>query len=191
MGSTVVLARSRAQGLYQGLIDQVPVDRLFLVDEVDDDESADVPEPELPGDFPGGLEIGLEEGFLEVAAAHEAPGIDVDGGEGLGGVDDQIAAALEPHPGRQEFLPVDFQAEMTENGLGPGIEFNPEFFQGAEGFQIVGDALKTGGVVHQDPVHLGGVELPDHPPGGLQFLVEEAGAGGACPFCAGGAAISP
>ena len=129
--------------------------RLFLVDEVDDDEAPDVPEPELPGDLLGGLQVGLEDGLLQVAAAHEAPGIDVNGGEGLGGVDEQIAAALEPHPGGQEFAPVDFQAEMAEDGLGPGIEFHPEFFPGAEGFQIVGDALKSPGVIHQDPVHLG------------------------------------
>src|ERR1700761_4845132 len=40
---------------------------LFVhVDEVDDDQAGEVPQPELPRDFLGGLQIGLERGILDV-----------------------------------------------------------------------------------------------------------------------------
>ena len=69
----------------------------FHVDEVDDDQTADVADAQLAGDLVGGLEIGVEGGRLDVAAARGARGVDVDGDERLGVVDDGAAARGQLH----------------------------------------------------------------------------------------------
>ena len=65
------------------------------VDQVEDDQPADVAEAELVGDLVDGLEVGLERRLFQVLAAlaDEAPGVDVDRRERLGLIDDQRAAA--------------------------------------------------------------------------------------------------
>src|SRR3546814_4352009 len=65
------------------------------VDEVDDDDAAQVAQAQLPRDRLRGLQVGAVDGFLEVALAQERAGIDVDRGHRLGLVDDQVAAGLE------------------------------------------------------------------------------------------------
>ncbi len=65
------------------------------IDEVDDDDAADVAQPELAGNGLRRLEVGLEERFLEVATADEAARVDVHRGHRLGLIDDQIAARFE------------------------------------------------------------------------------------------------
>ncbi len=69
--------------------------RVLHVDEVDDDDAAEVAQPQLPRDHLRGLEVGLEDRVVEAAAADEAAGVDVDRRHRLGLVDDQVAAGLE------------------------------------------------------------------------------------------------
>ena len=67
------------------------------VDEVDDDDAADVAQPELADDLLGRLEVVLGDGLLEVApGAGELAGVDVDDGHRLGAVDDQRPAGGQP-----------------------------------------------------------------------------------------------
>ena len=80
------------------LLDGGPVLRVRHVDEVDDDDPADVTEPQLGGRPLHRLEVVLRDRVLEPAArvlrarADEAAGIDVDDREGLGVVEDEVAA---------------------------------------------------------------------------------------------------
>src|SRR6202008_369608 len=68
------------------------------VDEVDDDDTADVTQPELANDLLRGLQVVPGDGLLEVPAlAGELAGVDVDDRHRLGTVDDQRAAARQPH----------------------------------------------------------------------------------------------
>src|SRR5207302_2221055 len=75
-----------------------PVLRVGHVDEVDDDDPADVAEPQLADDLLHRLEVVFRDRVLEAAAgvlpaaADEAAGVDVDDGERLGVVEDEIAA---------------------------------------------------------------------------------------------------
>jgi hypothetical protein len=59
------------------------------------------------------FQVGLEDGVVEVAAADEAAGVDVDGGHRFGLVDDQVAARLQVHrrPRALDFL---FHAVQVE-----------------------------------------------------------------------------
>ena len=70
----------------------------FHVDEIDHDQAADVAQPQLPGDFLGGLQIGIAGGCFDVAAARAARRVDVDRDQRFGVVDDEAAA------GRQGYL---------------------------------------------------------------------------------------
>ena len=84
------------------------------VDEVDDDDAAEVAHPELPGDHLRRLEIGLEDRVVEAAAADEAAGVDVDRRHRLGLVDDQVAAGLEIDAARERLLDLVLDAVQVE-----------------------------------------------------------------------------
>src|SRR5436190_18456297 len=77
--------------------DLVTVGLDLHVDEVDDDDAADVAQPKLAGDLLGGLEVVAEHRFLEVRLAHVLAGIDVDHGEGFCALDDERPARRQPH----------------------------------------------------------------------------------------------
>ncbi|MNY09625.1 hypothetical protein D3C86_1425450 [compost metagenome] len=69
---------------------------LFLhVDEVQDDDAAQIAQSELAGDGLRSLQIGLENRVVEIASAHEAACVDIDRGQRLGLVDDQVAARFQ------------------------------------------------------------------------------------------------
>jgi hypothetical protein len=74
------------------------------VDEVDDDDAAEVAQPQLPRNHLRGFDVGAEHGLLEAGDAEEPAGVHVDGRHRLGLLDDQIAAALERHRGQARSL---------------------------------------------------------------------------------------
>ena len=84
------------------------------VDEVDDDDAAEVAQPQLARDHLRRLEVGLEDGVVEAAPADEAAGVDVDRGQRLGLVDDQVAAGLEIDAARQRLLDFVLDAVQVE-----------------------------------------------------------------------------
>ena len=57
------------------------------VDEVDDDQAADVTQAQLASDFFRCFQVGLQGGFLDVAAFGGASRVDVDGHQGFGRID--------------------------------------------------------------------------------------------------------
>src|SRR5262245_51905753 len=82
------------------------------VDEVKDDDAAEVAQPQLARDHLRRLQVGLEDGVVEVAQADEAAGIDIDRRHRLGLVDDQVATALELDPARERLF--DFLLDIVE-----------------------------------------------------------------------------
>ncbi len=62
------------------------------VDEIDDDEPADVAQAQLARDFLGSFEVGVARGRFDVAAARAARRVDVDRDQRFGVIDDQAAA---------------------------------------------------------------------------------------------------
>ena len=62
---------------------------VFHVDKVDDNDSANIPKPQLPGNGQGSFHNGLKESILQDSFADKTPGIDVDRRHGLGLVKDQ------------------------------------------------------------------------------------------------------
>src|SRR5262245_19519679 len=92
---------------------------LFHVDEVHHDDAAKIAQANLAHDFFHGFEVGLDDGVLEAcgALADELAGVDVDGDERFGVVDDDIAAGLEPDLGAERFIELVLDAELLEDRL--------------------------------------------------------------------------
>ena len=71
--------------------------RIFHVDEVEDDDPAEVAEPDLADDLFRRFEVRPKDRLLEILLADVLAGVDVDRDECLGLVDHDVAARLEPH----------------------------------------------------------------------------------------------
>ena len=84
------------------------------VDEVDDDQAADVAQAQLAGDFFGRFQVGLQRGFLDVAALGGARRVDVDGNQGLGRVDDDGTTGRQLHFTLEGGFDLAFDLEAVE-----------------------------------------------------------------------------
>ena len=62
------------------------------IDKVDDDDAAEVAQPQLACNRLRRLDVGVKNGFVEIAVADKGAGINVDSGHRLGLIDDQITA---------------------------------------------------------------------------------------------------
>jgi len=85
------------------------------VDEVDDDDAAEVAQPQLARDRLAGFEVGLEDGVVEIAAADEAARVHVDRCERFGLVDDEVAARLEVDALEQRLRDLLVDVEQVED----------------------------------------------------------------------------
>ena len=87
----------RGHGVHELVVETLAVLREVHVDEVDDDDAADVSDLELFHHRAGGLEVHLERGGLEVPGAHIPTAVDVYGGQRLGAVDDDVPTRRQRH----------------------------------------------------------------------------------------------
>ena len=99
---------------------------LFHVDEVDHDDAAEIAQANLADDFLHRFEVGLDDGVFEArgAFADEFAGVDVDGDQRFGVVDDDVAAGLEPDFGAQRFVELVLDAELFEDRRFLGVELD-------------------------------------------------------------------
>ena len=97
---------------------------LFHIDEIENDDAAQIAQADLAHDFLHGFEVGFDDGVLEPrgAAADVLAGVHVDGHQRFGVVDDDVAAGLEPHLGPQRLVEFLLDAELLEDRRGLGVE---------------------------------------------------------------------
>ena len=98
----------------QAFLDLALVLGRFHVDEVDDDQAAHVADAQLAGDLDRGFEVGVERGFLDVAALGRLRRVDVDGGQRFGGVDHNGAARGQAHGAVERVLDLHLDLEARE-----------------------------------------------------------------------------
>ena len=67
------------------------------VDEVCNDDAAQVAQAQLPGNGLRRFQIGLEDGVFKIAGPNITPGVHIHRGQGLGLVNDQVATRLQVH----------------------------------------------------------------------------------------------
>src|SRR6185312_8455160 len=163
----------------QRLLDGRPVLRVRHVDEVDDDDPADVAKPELAHDLLDGLEVVLRNRVLEstggrlAARAHETAGVDVDHGECLGVVEDEVAARRQVDAARERGadLGVDAGALHQRGLLAVPDDAVGHVRRGL--LQVADDTLVGALVVDERTLEVIGEEVADHPEGELGLLVDE------------------
>src|ERR1700686_4202350 len=114
------------EGLLQREQNFVAVAALFHVDEVDHDDAAQIAQTNLAHDFLHRFQIGFDDGVFEARGtfADEFAGVDVDGHQRFGVVDDDVAAGLQPHFGAQGFVEFVLNAELFEDGRFLGVQLD-------------------------------------------------------------------
>ncbi|MNS76885.1 hypothetical protein D3C72_1104430 [compost metagenome] len=94
------------------------------VDEVDNDQAAQVTQTKLTGNFICGFEVGVESGLFDIAAAGCACGVDVDGGQRFGGVDNDRTTGRQTHFTLEGGLNLGFNLIVAEQRNFTGVQFN-------------------------------------------------------------------
>ena len=140
--------------------DLLPVLGVLHVDGVDHDEAAEVAEADLARGLGHGLEVGRGDVVLAVVlAAAVAAGVDVDRGQRLGLVDDNLAAARERDAAREQLLDLALDVVALEDGDGVLVERDARAGARRDVDHRLLDGGEVGGVVDQDAVDLLGEEV--------------------------------
>ena len=77
---------------------------VFHINKIQDDDAAQITQPQLPHDCMRGFEIGLENGVVEIAAVDIAAGVDINRGHRLGLLNDQVTTGFEVDPPSERAL---------------------------------------------------------------------------------------
>src|SRR3989338_172187 len=88
---------------------------IFHVDEVDDDDPADIAQAQLASYRGSSFQIGLEDGLFQRAVADERTGIHINGAHRLGWINDQVTTGLERHLALQRLLDFILDAIQIED----------------------------------------------------------------------------
>ena len=98
----------------QAVFNRTLIFRVFHVDEVDHDQTAQVTQTQLTRDFVGGLLVGAYRCFFDVGASGGARRVDVNSDEGLGMVDHDRAAGRQFNRARVGGFDLVFDLEARE-----------------------------------------------------------------------------
>ncbi len=100
-----------------------------------------------------GLAVDLVHGVRQVLRADEFAGVDVDHGECLGMIDDEIAAALEPDAARIGLVDQRIDAVYVKERLLFGVQLNAVAQLRREHFSRLAGAFVLLLIVQHEPVH--------------------------------------
>src|SRR5688500_8073095 len=154
--------------------------RIRHVDEVDHDDPADVPEAKLANDFADRFEIVLRDRVFEPGArarlparADEAARVYVDHREGLGVVEDEIAARRKVDAPLERRLDRLVDAVPLHERLGTAVELDAggQFLRRA--LEVADDAAVRALVVDEHPLEIAQEQVADDAERQLRLLVHE------------------
>ena len=94
------------------------------IDEVDDDQAAQVAQAQLARDLIGRLQVGVKGGLFDIAAARGARGVDIDGGQRFGAVDNDRAAGGQTHLALEGGFDLRFDLIVAEQRDFTGVQFD-------------------------------------------------------------------
>src|SRR5581483_3610722 len=162
-----------AQCLAQRVADLLAVSLARHVDEVDDDDAADVAQAQLFDHLFDRFEIGPQHGFVLAGLADEAPGVDVDRGERLGLVENQVAARLQPYLAVERAFDLLLNPEVIEDRLRALVKRDPR----AQARQVLlnelHDALVGFRVVAPQALDVAGEMIAHRAQGNVEVAVED------------------
>ncbi len=94
------------------------------IDKVDNNQAAEVAQTELTGNFIGRFKVGVEGGFFDVATTGCARGVDVDGGQRFGGVDNDGTTGRQTDFTLESGFNLRFDLIMAEQRDFTGVQFD-------------------------------------------------------------------
>lgn len=94
MGSGLV----GADRVVEGIEDLLAVLLLFHIDEIDNDDPADIPKAQLVGDLLHRLQVGLQNRLFEIALPDEPAGVDVNHRQRFSMIDNDVSSRFQPDP---------------------------------------------------------------------------------------------
>src|SRR5205814_3704799 len=158
----LVLGTVPPQALGQPAQYELPVALQHHVDEVDDDDAAQVTQPELAHDLLGRLQVVAGDRLLQVAAGTGVlAGVDVDDGHRLGTVDHEAAARGQEHLAVQRLEQLLVDAHVVEHVAGPGVPPKSRYQVGRDVVQVRLDHLVRARAVHHEFPEVLVEQVPD------------------------------
>ncbi len=143
-------ARSALERFFESGQNLEAVLAVVHVDEVDDDDAAQVAQANLADDLRHRVEVGLDDGVFKARRLADIfAGVDVDGDQRFSLVDDDGAAGLEPDLGAQGLGDFVLNAEVLEERSLLGVELDAADQRGREAVEEANDALVV--VLRVDP----------------------------------------
>ena len=144
------------------------------VDEVDDDDAADVTQAQLPDDLLGGFEVVAGHGLLEVSSgAGELAGVDVDDRHRLGAVDDERSARGQVHRALQCLLDLLLDAVVVEDVLVLVVAVDALEQIRGDGFDVLVDGVPGSVAVDDERVEVLVEDIADDAHDHVRFAVEQ------------------
>ena len=116
--------------------------RIFHIDEVDNDNPADIAQSQLPGNFFCSLHIDIEDGFSLVSAGHFVTTVDIDHVHSFRMLDDNISTAAHSSRFSKRRLDLSGYTESFENGFGPLVQLQNANLVRSYGGKITFDVAK-------------------------------------------------
>ena len=94
------------------------------VDEVDNNQTTQVAQAELAGDFISGFEVSVVGSLFDIATARCTCGVDVDSGQRFSGIDNDRTAGWQTHFTLEGGLNLGFDLIVAEQRDFTGVQFN-------------------------------------------------------------------
>ena len=108
----------------QPALDGAIVPALLHVDKIDDDETGEIAQAQLAGDFVRRLQIGAQRRVLDIVLARRAARVHVDRHQRFGLVDDQIAAGFQRHMIGEHGVELGLDPGLGEDRRGLAVELH-------------------------------------------------------------------
>ena len=144
------------------------------IDEIDDDDSSDVPQPQLVYQLIRCQHVELVGVLLLVLVNLLAAGIDINGEQCFGLVDDEIPTMLETDRSAEPRLHLTSDVEMVENRLRALIKFDNLGALGSDKFQIMTDFVVDVLVIDLDGREIRAEHIADDAKRAAHLLADEA-----------------
>ena len=161
--------------LFHLLVHLAPVSTVFHVNEIDNDDAPDVPEPKLPGDLRAGFQIGLVHRFLVPLGARVSSRIHVYRHQRLCGLDEYVSAILQPYFPVQRLADLVFDPVGVEHRRRPIVHVNARAELGGYPLEICKDLLVYRLRIDDHTVDIGREQIAYHPRRHFDVLVDHGG----------------
>ena len=142
-------------------LDRAAVLAVRHVDQVVDDHAAEVAQAQLAAYLVDALLVGAERRGLGVAVLAHPAAVDVDGHDGLRGLDHQRPARGEVHRAPVDVVDLVLDAEALEQRDGIAVHHHLGTGTGIGDVQVVASPLGRGGIIHDDALDGRGEDVTD------------------------------